>query len=128
MGRETTDILALAPDLFFGSRLGDAAGALGLGFERVSSPEALLAALDRSRPRLVVVDLAAGVQHLPRVATAAAEARLLAFGPHVNVQARQAALDAGFHEWVSNGRLARELPGLLSRLLGSDAATGDGSG
>ena len=118
-------VVALVRDLFFGARLHDAVGALGYGFERVDTPAALLSELEATRPRLVIVDLALGTGHLAEVASRAGEARLLAFGPHVDTAKRQAALDAGFHEWVSNGRLTRELPALLDRHLRSPGESDD---
>lgn len=118
-------ILALAPDIFFGARLSDAARSLGYTLTRVSTSDALLAALDASPPALVVVDLSAGAARLMDVAAKAGAARLIAFGPHVDTASRDAARAAGFHEVVPNSRLAREGAVLLARHLpetGDDGA------
>ena len=118
-------ILALAPDIFFGARLSDAARSLGCTLMRVSTPDALLRALDASPPALVVVDLSAGAAHLSEVVRRAGGARLIAFGPHVDSASRDAARAAGFHEVVPNSRLAREGAALLARHLpetGDDGA------
>jgi DNA-binding NarL/FixJ family response regulator len=118
-------ILALAPDIFFGARVSDAARTLGYTLTRVATPDALLAALDASTPALVVVDLSAGTARLKEVARRAGSARLIAFGPHVDTASRDAARAAGFHEVVPNSRLAREGAALLARHLpetGDDGA------
>ncbi len=114
-------ILALVPDLFFGARLSDSARSLGRDLRRVSSRAALLSALQESEPALVIVDLAAGRDRLEDIVTHAGDARLVAFGPHVDTESRHAALIAGFHEVVPNSRLAREGAALLARHLPQDS-------
>ncbi|MDP9383112.1 MAG: hypothetical protein M3Q29_23825 [Chloroflexota bacterium] len=113
-------ILALAPDIFFGVRLADSARSLGYELRRVATLDALLEELSRSNPALVVVDLSTGTGRLEEVAINAGDARLVAFGPHVDAESRQAAKDAGFHEVVPNSRLAREGAALLARNLPPD--------
>lgn len=110
-------ILALARDLFFGSRIGEAARATGHPFKRASSRAALLHELETTHPTLVIVDLASSPGDLSEIAARAKGARLVAFGPHVDTESRDTARAAGFHEVVANSRLARELPALLARNL-----------
>ncbi len=110
-------ILALVPDLFFGARLSDSSRSLGYELQRVSSHPALLTALQESKPALVIVDLSTGTEGLQEIANQAAPARLVAFGPHVDTESRQSALNAGFHEVVPNSRLAREGAALIARHL-----------
>ncbi len=118
-------ILALARDLFFGSRIGEAARATGHPFKRASSRAALLSELEATHPALVVVDLASSPGDLSEIAARAEGARLVAFGPHVDTESRDAARAAGFHEVVANSRLARELPALLARNLPSTETADD---
>ncbi|MDQ3326894.1 MAG: hypothetical protein M3506_00020 [Chloroflexota bacterium] len=118
-------IFALVPDVFFGSRLSDSARSLGYDLRRVSTPEALLAALSGPQPPLVIVDLSHAAGHLPEIAAAAGQARLVAFGPHVDTEGQRAAREAGFHEVVPNSRLAREGAALLARNLPRTPAVDD---
>ncbi len=121
-------VLALVRDLFFGVRLSDTVRSLGHEFKRVDTPAALLSELDSCEPGLVIVDLGGNTGALSEIARRARGARLVAFGPHVDTDSRRAAKEAGFDEVVTNGRLARDLSGLLSRNLPSgdvvDAAEG----
>ena len=110
-------VLGLVPDLFFGARLGDGVRTLGYEFKRLSALGDLLAELERSEPALVIVDLSARPGDLGEIVRSAGNARLMAFGPHVDTESRRAAKEAGFHEVVTNGRLSRELPVLLARNL-----------
>lgn len=118
-------VLALVRDLFFGASLSDGVRALGHEFKRVDTAAALRKELDGVQPALVIVDLSARPGDLSEIAVEAGGARLVAFGPHVDTESRQAAKAAGFHEVVTNGRLARELPTLLSRNLPSEGGDDD---
>lgn len=118
-------ILALVPDVFFGARLSDSARSLGYDLRRVSTPEALLEEMAAQQPVLVIVDLSRGTELLARIAAAAGQARLIAFGPHVDTESHQAARAAGFHEVVANSRLAREGAALLARNLPGEPAADD---
>jgi DNA-binding NarL/FixJ family response regulator len=118
-------ILALVPDVFFGARLSDSARSLGYDLRRVSTPEALLEEMAAHPPALVIVDLSRGTEHLEKIAAAAGQARLVAFGPHVDTESHRAARAAGFHEVVANSRLAREGAALLARNLPGDPAADD---
>ncbi len=117
MTAESKLVLVLVRDLFFGARLSDGVRSLGYELKRVGSTAALLSELDAQTPALVIVNLGESADDLAEIARRAGGARLIAFGPHVDTESRRAAKEAGFHDVVTNGRLARDLPSLLSRNL-----------
>jgi hypothetical protein len=109
-------IVALLPDLLFGSKVQGMLCAAGHDVTVAASPEALLEQLDRAE--LLVVDLCEDAQE--RIATlsvAAGETKLLAFYLHTDVETRRRALDAGFHLVVPRSRMAREGAALAGGLL-----------
>lgn len=138
-------ILVLTEDLFIVPRLEDAARDLGYRLEVADSPAALdaegepaqravplteplegpdarfLRALVDDRPALMLVDTAS--QHIPWkrwiqvVKTAAATRRIpiVAFGPHVDAAALQAARQAGAETTVSRGKLQAALVEIIQQ-------------
>jgi len=112
-------ILALVDDLMVGSRIEEAAKALGMRAEAVSSP-------DEARQRLksiavdgVVVDLAMPRLNLDDLVRKAREAGawLIAFYPHVSVELRRTAEAAGVEHVYPRSRFLRDLPKLLLERL-----------
>jgi hypothetical protein len=111
-------VLALVPDLLFGSRILSDLG--GAGHEAVLVSELsgeVLAAAD-----VVVVDLT--VDAAPRIraaggAIAAGNVRTLAFYSHVEAEVRALAEEAGFDLVVPRSRMAREGAALVGRLAAS---------
>jgi hypothetical protein len=99
-------IAAVVPDLFFASKVKETLTAAG---HDVTLVAAAPPAVD-----LVIVDLdAAGP------AAAPAGVPRLGFYSHVEVDTRKAAEEAGFDLVVPRSRMAREMPALVARLLGS---------
>lgn len=108
--------LLLVDDLFFGVQLETAAQAVGL--EPVTRPGPdLAAALADPDLRLVVLDLAVRARPWPALLAEVRAARpdvpLVAYGPHVDVEARRAAEAAGATRVVTKRQLVTDLPGLL---------------
>jgi hypothetical protein len=104
-------VVALVPDLLFGSRL--QASLTGAGHEvRLVGEQAaaLSAAADAD---VLVVDLTA--DGLDVGALARAGARTLGVFAHVHPDVRRDALAAGFELVVPRSRMAREAPALVSR-------------
>ena len=119
-------VLALVPDLLFGSQVQGSLTAAGNEVELIADERRLRERLaDGTRPRAsaLVVDLTddrldgcAIVESL----SAAGElsgARTLAFYAHVDADVRERAVRAGFDLVVPRSRMAREGPLLLARLL-----------
>ncbi|MSO41685.1 MAG: hypothetical protein EXQ70_07330 [Solirubrobacterales bacterium] len=104
-------IVALVPDLMFGSRVQQTLIAAGHDVElRASADDEALTAAD-----LIVADLAendvAGLtgRGVP----------VLGFYSHVDVETKRRAEDAGVDLAVPRSRMAREMPALVERLLAS---------
>ncbi len=114
-------LLLLIPDLFFGVKVADAARALGHATRDVTDAEELLAAAQADATGIIIdTQVRSDWQNAVRTLKAdAATARIpvLAFAPHVDVEASRAALAAGCDRIVTRGKLASELPDLLQQLF-----------
>jgi hypothetical protein len=106
-------VVALIPDLLFGSNV---AGALGAAGHEVQ----LVAALDGPPVDgdVLIVDLTADVgERIAEVARLGSpRPPVLAFYSHVETDVRAQAQDAGFELVVPRSRMAREGPTLVDRL------------
>jgi hypothetical protein len=101
-------VAAIAPDLFFASKIDATLSAAGHEVTVVSSPDDLPAA------DIVIVDLDnAGTDRVgPR------EVPALGFYSHVDVETREKAEAAGYDLVVPRSRMAREMQALVDRLVG----------
>ena len=108
--------MALVEDLFFLVQIKDAAKRAGCGIVFVRSSEELTAQAATSV--LAIIDLnAAALQPLAAIATAKSLGlETLAFVPHVQVELRQQALDAGADRVVARSNFARHLQTALEKL------------
>lgn len=103
--------LLLCTDIMFGSEL--QAISRKAGFRPVTlRPGSELSAAD-----ILVVDLAARLdwESLIKIAVAR-NMPVVAFGPHIDTEARRKAKDAGARRVLSNGNVARDLPHILKEL------------
>ncbi len=109
-------ILALVPDLMFGTRIEDTAKHLGYAIEFINAVGDPAATIARVSPSLVVVALDAprGMETIQ--AAKEAGARVLAFGSHKNVDSMRAAKTAGADQVVARSQMAADLPTLLKKL------------
>jgi CheY-like chemotaxis protein len=105
-------VVALVPDLLFGSRVQAALVAAGHDVQLVGDEAAALAAAREAD--LLLVDLTA--EGLDVEALGAAPVPTLAAFAHVHPEVRERALAAGFDLVVPRSRMARETPQLVSRL------------
>src|SRR5262249_28193807 len=101
-------IAAIVPDLFFASKVKETLTPPGA--EEILSPQAAEQGAD-----LVIVDLDAAS---PAVDAPAGTPRL-GFYSHVDAETRRRAEAAGFDLVVPRSRMAREMPDLVGRLVGS---------
>jgi uncharacterized protein YbjT (DUF2867 family) len=102
-------VAALAPDLFFATKIEETLRSAGHDVTIVASAEALSDGFD-----VVIVDLdqaGSQVEAPPGVS-------VLAFYSHVDTEAKRRGEEAGFDLVVPRSRMAREMPELVARLLG----------
>jgi CheY-like chemotaxis protein len=119
-------VLALVPDLLFGSQVQGSLTVAGNEVELIADERRLRERLgDVTHPRAsaLVVDLTndrldgcAIVESLS-AADELSDVRTLAFYSHVDADVRERAIRAGFDLVVPRSRMAREGPLLLARLL-----------
>ena len=110
-------VVALLPDLLFGSKVEGMLAAAGYDVSVVGTPQALLEQIEHAD--LAVVDLCEDAE--PRTSAladaAGGDAKLLAFYLHTAVDTRTRALAAGFDLVVPRSRMAREGAALADGLL-----------
>ncbi len=115
-------IVLVTKDLLAGSQVAPAVRAVGMPFASVPNASALERRLAESAPRMVLIDLNTPALDLaslvPAIRTAAPEAVIVAFGPHVHTERLRAAREAGCHAVLTRGQLVSGLPDLLSQLDG----------
>lgn len=117
-------ILYHAADLLWGTRIRSTADSLGIPARPVRTLEMLQARLADSPARAVVADLDGGdaamaiIAHLRRPDAGAIEKaiRIVAWGPHVEVEKLRAAKEAGADAVMARGAFARSLPRILREL------------
>lgn len=114
-------VVALLPDLLFGSKVQGMLAAAGHEVTVASTPQAVLENL--AGQDLAVVDLCEdAAARIELLAPAAADAKVLAFYPHTAVETRTSALAAGFDLVVPRSRMAREGAALADALLAAAQA------
>jgi DNA-binding response OmpR family regulator len=117
-------VLALVPDLLFGSRIQGALTAAGHEVELITDERRLRDRLKDppTAPTVLLVDLTSEDLQGARIVRSLsdegklAHVRTLGFYSHVDVPARERAEQAGFDQVVPRSRMAREGPELLARL------------
>jgi hypothetical protein len=124
----TTSILALEKDLFFSVKMRDTLkhhDMLVTIVRTLAAFEQRLTSAGDEKPALVIIDTAtAGVdweaairkardQHIP----------VLAFGSHMDLEARARALQAGAQRVVANSKFSSDMPGLVQRMLSQPTTT-----
>ncbi len=119
-------VVALLPDLLFGSKVQGMLAAAGHEVTVAGTPQAVLE--DVAGHELVVVDLCEdAAARTELLAPAATGAKVLAFYLHTDVETRTRALAAGFDLVVPRSRMAREgaalADGLLAPAAGSAGTT-----
>jgi DNA-binding response OmpR family regulator len=110
------NVVAVVTDLYFISRLDHLAQRSSVRLTIAPSTRQLADSLRGADSDLVLVDLGArGVDPIEaiRLARAAGVAQVIAFGPHKDLAARSAALDAGATQWVTNQRLVETISALF---------------
>ncbi len=120
-------VLALVPDLLFGSRVQGSLAAAGHDVELIGDAPRLrerLSAPREPRPDVLIVDLVdaqldGAAVHESLVANELLDGTAtLAFYSHVDADTGARAREAGFDLVVPRSRMAREGPELIAQLLG----------
>lgn len=115
-------ILALEKDLFFSVKMRDTLRHYDMDVTTVRTLAAFeqrLSASDAERPQLVIVNTATvGIDWEAAIRTAKAHnLPILAFGSHMDLDARTKALQAGAQRVVANSKFSSDMPGLVRRML-----------
>lgn len=124
----TIRILALEKDLFFSVKMRDTLRHHGMEVTTVRTLPAIeqrLSAASDERPDLVIVNTATqGVNWEAAIRQARAQGLpVLAFGSHMDLEARARALAAGAGKVVANSKFTSDMPGLVKRMLQEPTAT-----
>jgi DNA-binding response OmpR family regulator len=118
----TIPILALEKDLFFSVKMRDTLRHHAMEVTTVRTLAAFeqrLAASADERPQLVIINTAtAGVDWEAAIRAARAhDLPVLAFGSHMDLEARARAMQAGAQRVVANSKFTTDMPGLINRML-----------
>jgi hypothetical protein len=122
-------LLVLNRDLMLGISIGNTAKALGYTVERytVTSGLAEQLANNRSEVALAIIDMNLDVDwdHIANLTQSDKDLPpILGFGPHVDIEGRRAAKQAGLTRIVSNGEFHRDMAGLIERYARAVPAPG----
>ena len=118
----TIHILALEKDLFFSVKMRDTLRHYDMEVKTVRSLSAFeesLTAKDEVEFALVIVNIATnGVDWETAIRKArTAGLKVLAFGSHMDLEARSKALEAGAQRVVANSKFTSDMPGLVQHTL-----------
>lgn len=123
----TTHILALEKDLFFAVKIRDTLRHHEIEAKTVrnlAAFERALASEVEPAPALVIVNIAVqGVDWEEAIRQAHARGYpVLAFGSHMDLEARAKALQAGALRVVANSKFTSDMPGLVKRMIEAPAS------
>lgn len=124
----TTHILALEKDLFFSVKMRDTLRHHDMEVKTVRTLPAFvqgLAATGDEKPALVIVNTATtGIDWETAIRVArTAGLKVLAFGSHMDLEARAKALEAGAERVVANSKFTSDMPDLVKRMLDDSEAS-----
>ena len=113
-------ILALEKDLFFSVKMRDTLRHHGMEVTAVRTlPTFEQHLFVAEKPALIIINTATkGVDWEAAIRTARAQnLPVLAFGSHMDLDARAKALQAGANKVVANSKFTTDMPGLVERML-----------
>src|SRR6266487_35508 len=124
----TIQILALEKDLFFSVKVRDTQRQHGMDVTVVRTLAAFeqrVAAEGDEKPALVIVNTAiSGVDWEGAIRRAREHGlTVLAFGSHMDLEARQKALQAGAQRVVANSKFASDMPGLVHKMISESVSS-----
>lgn len=120
----------ISRDLIFTTKITGTANALGYRFAVAGGRAPALKTIEEAKPKVVFLDLSAAELGEPEAVLAYRTAAgsttpIIAFGPHVEVAALNAARQAGCREVMPRSRFTAELPDLIRKYC--DAAQDEGA-
>jgi DNA-binding response OmpR family regulator len=123
----TTHILALEKDLFFAVKIRDTLRHHEIEAKTARNLAAFeqgLTIIGEEKPALVIVNIAIqGVDWEAAIRQARALGYpVLAFGSHMDLDARAKALQAGALRVVANSKFSSDMPGLVKRMMNDPAS------
>ena len=126
----TTHILALEKDLFFSVKMRDTLRHHDMEVKTVRTLAAFeqgLTAAGEEKPALVIVNTATtGVDWEAAIRQARASGyAVLAFGSHMDLEARARAIEAGAQRIVANSKFTSDMPELVKRMLSEYTSPSD---
>jgi len=126
----TTHILALERDLFFSVKMRDTLRHHDMEVKTVRTLAAFeqgLTAAGEEKPALVIVNTATtGVDWEAAIRQARASGyAVLAFGSHMDLEARARAIEAGAQRVVANSKFTSDMPELVKRVLSEYTSPSD---
>jgi len=126
----TTHILALERDLFFSVKMRDTLRHHDMEVKTVRTLAAFeqgLTAAGEEKPALVIVNTATtGVDWEAAIRQARASgSAFLAFGSHMDLEARARAIEAGAQRIVANSKFTSDMPELVKRMLSEYTSPSD---
>ncbi|MDQ6660655.1 MAG: hypothetical protein M3Z24_06780 [Chloroflexota bacterium] len=118
----TIHILALEKDLFFSVKMRDTLRHHDMEVKIVRTLPAFVQNVEANgeeKPALVIINTAtAGVDWEAAIVQARQRGLpVLAFGSHMDLEAREKALKAGAQRVVANSKFTSDMPGLVQRML-----------
>ena len=124
----TTHVLALEKDLFFAVKMRDTLRHYDIEVITVRNlpafEETLGAKDDREYALAIVNTATVGVDWETAIRKARnAGLKVLAFGSHMDLEARSKALEAGAQRVVANSKFTSDMPGLVQRMLNESGAS-----
>ncbi|MBA2677842.1 MAG: hypothetical protein H0U76_05540 [Ktedonobacteraceae bacterium] len=123
----STSILALEKDLFFSVKIRDTLRHHDMEVTTVRNLAAFEQRLEAGKVQLVIINTATvGIDWEAAIRAARVhKLPVLAFGSHMDLEARAKALQAGAQRVVANSKFTSDMPGLVRRTL--DGAMNDGN-
>jgi len=111
-------VLAFVDDLFFQAKLLETAKQVGVELRTCVTLDSLSAEIERSAPKLVIVDLSAAsdpFEALKRVHASGAEIPLIAFLSHVQTELAERARAAGCRDVMPRSKFTQNMATILER-------------
>ena len=114
----------ISRDLIFTTKITGTARALGYRIAVAGNGALALKLIEESKPKVVIVDLAAGEPARSEAirgyqAAAGTETPVIAFGSHVDTESLKEARDAGCREVMPRSKFSAELPDLIRKYCGT---------
>lgn len=118
---QQTRVVAVLDDMFFSSKIKEAAKQTDLNLEIIKDADGLVESLRKAPPKLILVDLnSKKLNPLSLIGDINSESKLqgittIGYLPHVEEELKKKAIQAGFDKVMPRSRFSRELPQILKK-------------